>query len=394
MALFSGKFGSFLKNRILLPIYDSTVGAVIGAFRGAFNSLTQNVHNIVDSTINTVTSIPENIKGMLENLDERIKSLPIGPGFTAEDFAKTFTEPSFGAANNAILAITGVNLQATFELISSPTAVAERIKQYTDVIAQQAITELKECIERCLQKLLGKVPELGWLLDWQNKLAGFIGEIRLKIERQIQSQIDKIIFDKLKLQQVALLKQKVLEGIRKMCPCDGEVAPSQVARLQNDITWSILNRDRDLLEIARETSPELAYFAENPNSTGKQSERIINEIIAEIEAEAYRQLVGFSDDTINTFVDDDGTVISDDLDVDIILPGTPTNTPIVFISGPIADPDIDNDYITPVIPIYDKWIEDGMPLGDRMWAGGTPWFDEQTGNKRTPTEVYNMLYPV
>ena len=393
MALGIGKIGAFIGNRVLLPIWNGLQQGIVGSFRGVWNSVTGNVKGVIKAAKDTITNMPKQALDAIKDLDDRILSIPIGPGFTIHDFGKLFTEPSWGAANDALAAITGVNLQQTFDTISSPTAVSQRIKQYTDVIAQQVVTEIQECIERCLQKILGKVPELEWLFFWQNKLAAFIAEIRLKIQRQIQSQIDKLIFDKLKLQQIGELKQKILEGIRKLCPCDGEVSPSQIRRLQNDVTWSILNRDRDLLEIARETSPELAYYAENPNSTGMVSNRIVDQIIADIEAESYRQLLGFSDDTVNTFVRDDGSIVEDDVTVDTLIPGTPINAPIIFEKGPAQDPDIPRWKVDPGAPTFEQWVNDDMPLGDRMWAGGTPWFDQTTGNRRTPREVYNMLYP-
>lgn len=327
MAL-NGKTGSWIKNRILLPVYKSTVGTIIGAFRGVWTGLTSSIGNMIKHATETITNLPDHVKNSIETLDDRILDIPIGPGFTIEDFAKVFTEPSWGAANRALEAITGVNLQKTFETITSPEAVAKRIEHFTGAIADQVAAEMKACIERCLQKLLNKVPELAWLLDFQGMLSRYINEIRLEIQRQIQSQLDKLIFDKLKLQQIALLKQKILEGVRKMCPCDGDVPPSTVRRLQRDLTWSIVDRNRNLMEVARDTSPEMAYYAEQPDSTGRQMEGIIDEVMAEIEAESYRQLLGFSEDTVNTFVADDGTIEDDK--VRARIPGTPINTPVIL----------------------------------------------------------------
>jgi|TARA_R110002020_G_scaffold120146_5_gene273797 hypothetical protein len=334
---FEGKTGAWIKNRILLPIYDNTVGAVIGAFRGVFVGLTSSVRNMVKNATETISNLPETVKESVLDIDDRLLDIPVGPGFTIRDFAKVFTEPSWGAANRAITAITGIDLQQTFDSVTSPDAIEKRVEQFTGAIADQVAAEMKSCIERCLQKLLNKVPELAWLLDFQHMLSKYINEIRLKIQRQIQQQIDKLIFDKLKLQQVALLKQKILEGIRKMCPCDGEVPPSLVRRLQRDLTWSVVDRNRDLLEVAKETSPEMAYYAEQPNSTGAQMNAIIDDVMADIKAEAYRQMMGFSEDTVNTFVADDGT-IQDDKDR-ARVPGTPINTPIILLPGIITEND-------------------------------------------------------
>ena len=44
-------------------------------------------------------------------------------------------------------------------------------------------------------------------------------------------------------------------------------------------------------------------------------------------------------------------------------------------------------------PTYEQWLADGkkIPPG-RMFTGGSPWFNESTGTRRTPQEVYAMLY--
>ena len=324
-----GKIGSFLKNRVLLPIYDSAKGSITGAFRGVYSSITSSVKNMVDTAVDTVTGFPERVINSIKDLDDRLLDIPIGPGFTIGDFGKIFTEPSWGAANDALAAITGVDLQATFSQFASPTAVEKRIETFMGAIGDMVANEMKACIERCLQKILNKVPELGWLISWQSKLAAYITEIRNKIQQQIQKQLEKFLYDKLKLQQLALLKMKILEGVRKMCPCDGEVPPSTIRRLQQDLTWSIVDRNRSLLEIARETSPEMAYYAEDPNSTGRQMEGIIEDVLSDIREESKRQMLGFTEDTVNTHVNDDGSLVDDDL-VRGLVPGRPTNTPTIL----------------------------------------------------------------
>ena len=323
-----GKIGSFLKNRVLLPIYDGTKGAVTGAFRGVYNSVTSSVKNMVDTAVDTVTGFPESVVNSIKDLDDRLLGIPIGPGFTIGDFGKIFTEPSWGGANEALAAITGVNLQQTFSQFASPSSVEARIETFMGAIGDMVANEMKACIERCLQKILGKVPELGWLLSWQSKLGAYITEIRNKIHQQIQRQLERYLYDKLKLQQLAQLKMKILEGVRRMCPCDGEVPPSTVRRLQNDLTWSIVDGNRSLLEVARETSPEMSYYAENPNSTGRQMEGIIRDVLDDIRKESKKQMLGFTDDTVSTYVNDDGSLVADDRLK--ILPGTPTNTPITL----------------------------------------------------------------
>lgn len=45
------------------------------------------------------------------------------------------------------------------------------------------------------------------------------------------------------------------------------------------------------------------------------------------------------------------------------------------------------------VPTYEEWIAGGKELpADMVFTGGTPWFDESTGQKRQPREVYEMIY--
>ncbi len=45
------------------------------------------------------------------------------------------------------------------------------------------------------------------------------------------------------------------------------------------------------------------------------------------------------------------------------------------------------------VPTYEQWVAGGkkLPPG-MMFIGGSPWFNERTGQKRQPREVYDMIY--
>lgn len=45
------------------------------------------------------------------------------------------------------------------------------------------------------------------------------------------------------------------------------------------------------------------------------------------------------------------------------------------------------------VPTFEEWVKTGKPIApDRVFTGGTPWFDESTGKKRSDKEVYHMLF--
>ena len=47
----------------------------------------------------------------------------------------------------------------------------------------------------------------------------------------------------------------------------------------------------------------------------------------------------------------------------------------------------------PGVPTYEEWLAGGKKIPPGMvFTGGTPWFNERTGQRRQPREVYEMLY--
>ena len=43
---------------------------------------------------------------------------------------------------------------------------------------------------------------------------------------------------------------------------------------------------------------------------------------------------------------------------------------------------------------FEQWVANGKKLPEgMMFIGGTPWFNESTGKKRTAKEVYDRFYP-
>ena len=45
------------------------------------------------------------------------------------------------------------------------------------------------------------------------------------------------------------------------------------------------------------------------------------------------------------------------------------------------------------VPTYEEWLSGGQEIPTNLvFMGGTPWFDESTGLRRQPREVYEMIY--
>ncbi|HIL25677.1 MAG TPA: hypothetical protein EYG19_09815 [Verrucomicrobia bacterium] len=45
------------------------------------------------------------------------------------------------------------------------------------------------------------------------------------------------------------------------------------------------------------------------------------------------------------------------------------------------------------VPTFEEWVKGGMKIpSGRVFIGGSPWFDERKGERRSPREVYKMLH--
>ena len=62
----------------------------------------------------------------------------------------------------------------------------------------------------------------------------------------------------------------------------------------------------------------------------------------------------------------------------------------VSFSTPIK---LDNDSHLKFKPSYEEWVKGGQNIPEELvFLGGSPWFNEETGENRSSTEVYNMIF--
>ena len=79
----------------------------------------------------------------------------------------------------------------------------------------------------------------------------------------------------------------------------------------------------------------------------------------------------------------------------ILTAENPESEKVPFKSNPKGDDSNDGKIASENknIPTFEQWVANGQKLPEgMMFLGGSPWFNESTGQKRTAEEVYKMLY--
>ena len=182
---------------------------------------------IVGSTIN---NFPEQLSRTISGLGADILNVPVSPGLSLAEFYKAITSPEPDKLTGALEKLTGVNLTATFNQFTSPINIDARLRENAVGLKEQIIAEIRECIERHLRSIISINPILRIILDPAGALARAIAELRLKIQRRIQKEIEGILYRKLKIQRVAIFRQRILQAVRFICPETGTAKRQRTRR--------------------------------------------------------------------------------------------------------------------------------------------------------------------
>ena len=151
------------------------------------------------------------LKDTLGNLKDTVTDIPLAPGYSIEELGKDLGSFSKDGLTNALENITGVNLTSGLPTGADIVGMVKgQITGTLNALQAEIMAEIQGCIENYLRELLNKIPELVFLLNFKREIAKLIAEQRIKLQRMIQSHLEKLAFGKLKIQQIALLKQKLV----------------------------------------------------------------------------------------------------------------------------------------------------------------------------------------
>ena len=226
---------------------------------------------LITSTITTASKTVGDTIGSIADVTG-LDQVSLAPGMTVEDFSGSLANAPQEGLGKTLENITGLNLRG---LIGTPSTakIKNLIKKELGGISSLIALELQKCIENHILALLGKIPEIGIVLNLESIINDAIAKERAKLQNKFTLNLNKLAFQKIKVQQVALFKQKIADAIRNACP---EASPRNINKYQAD--------PRKIIEIAK---------------------KVAEKTTKEVEEEAEKQAKGFNEDTSENFTETD-----------------------------------------------------------------------------------------
>lgn len=296
------------------------VSQVGTAYRGMGAGGWDTLKNVGNTAESTLTDVPRAVGTKIKSLPGNIINMPVAPGLSVPEIAKIVQKGSPDEMNTAIEKIVGIKARdiLDFPQGTSRPNIQKRIDDYMGAIKRQILSEIKLCIERWLQHIANEIPIVGILLDLEGYIERRISKYRLELQRKIRSEIEKLAHEKLKLWQSNMLRQKILEYVRKVCPDTHRLgsssghwknlSPTLIHRLQTDETWKIVDGETDVETLLDTHSPSSIAWSNSEHNTARLVDGLVNDAVAAVQTDAVIQSGGFNNASWDDFIDDDGEV--------------------------------------------------------------------------------------
>ena len=219
--------------------------------------------------------------------------------------------------------LSGVKLGQTFK--EAGAKFKDSVLDTVNGMASALEAQIVGCLNKAIRDILNKNPILEKIIFFEDFINRELSKIRNKLESKIDSELRKIAYKKIKVQQVALYKQKVLSSIKKVCPGASPASPSQVQQYR-DIVKGIVDKNKDegvivdtdenlpLAEVNNITKPEIPVqqtakkvsdvtnnvkkkAKEDPDEFDRLKEETLAESKKAIQTQAEKQIKGQSNQT-------------------------------------------------------------------------------------------------
>ena len=176
----------------------------------SFNNFVKNQSDAAKRVLNPTNIIDRVTPGQVKSL---VKADP-----------KSFLDKKLGD-------LSGVKLGQTFK-----QAGAKFKDSVLDTIGGMATAleaRVVGCLNKAIRDILNRNPVLEKIIFFEDFINRELSKIRNKLESKIDNELRKIAYKKIKIQQIALYKQKVLSSIQKVCPGASPASPNQVRQYRN-----------------------------------------------------------------------------------------------------------------------------------------------------------------
>lgn len=137
------------------------------------------------------------------------------------------------AITSTLEKFTGVNLDQHNLLESLGSAAINAITSEINALKNTFMSTIIGCVNKAVRDLINKFPALDFLINLEDKLSSILGNFRNKLEQRIDAELRGLMYNKIKIHQLTLFKQRLHGSIRGICPEATPASSAEVAAFMN-----------------------------------------------------------------------------------------------------------------------------------------------------------------
>ena len=236
--------------------------------------------------------------------------------------------------NETLESFTGIDLSQGAGVDGLGAKAKNFIEGQAATLTMQLEQQILGCINTAIRDLMNKVPAIDFILNFEDRINGILGKFRNKLEQKIDAELRKLTYQKLKVHQVTLFKQRIAGKIKDICPASTPASVAEVQDFNNKIKTFYNKRvsDNNMIDTTKtittdkideakvEVKTQVAtpfmgisnkrkqIFQQDPIETGKIVNDKIQLASAEISAETASQLQQAGSSSIEELLNTEVTI--------------------------------------------------------------------------------------
>jgi len=147
--------------------------------------------------------------------------------------------------NETLESFTGIDLSQGAGVDGLGAQAKNFIEGQAAGLTMQLEQQILGCINTAIRDLMNKVPAIDFILNFEDRINGILGKFRNKLEFKIDAELRKLTYQKLKVHQVTLFKQRIRGKIKDICPAATPASVAEVQDFNNKIKGFISKRSAD-----------------------------------------------------------------------------------------------------------------------------------------------------
>ena len=147
--------------------------------------------------------------------------------------------------NETLESFTGVDLSQGAGVDGLGAQAKNFIEGQAASLTMQLEQQVLGCINTAIRDLMNKVPAIDFILNFEDRINGILGKFRNKLEQKIDAELRKLTYQKIKIHQVTLFKQRIRGKIKDICPAATPASVAEVQDFNNKIKGLISKRSID-----------------------------------------------------------------------------------------------------------------------------------------------------